>query len=220
MLVISDIHGYKDGLQTLLEAAAYDPAADKLILLGDYVDADQPASWDTLDIVRSLVAGGAYAVPGNQELKLASLLRRRGSAFRKYSRFILSLPLYLKTSQYLFVHAGIRPGRPLQAQTVRDLTEIREPFYLTPPEQISVRRRIVFGHTPTFKLGAPAGKLWMDAKRIGIDTGAKHNCRLTLLDLSNSIAYSCETMPGYLSGSEVLTESIAELTGNAAAGGE
>ncbi|MDQ6419859.1 metallophosphoesterase [Paenibacillus sp. LHD-117] len=211
LFAISDIHGHKDGLLALLEAAAYDPNADRLMLLGDYIDADKPASWDTLDTIRKLVASGALAIPGNQELKLASLARRGNATYHQYAKWILSLPLYLKTGDYLFVHAGIRPGRAFQNQTVRDLTEIREEFYLHPASRITGKRRIVFGHTPTFKLGAPVGTIWSDERRIGIDTGAKHGNRLTLLDLSGSIAYSCETMAGYRSGSDVRVESVAHL---------
>jgi serine/threonine protein phosphatase 1 len=211
LLVISDIHGHKDGCQRLLEAAAYDPLVDTLLLLGDYIDADQPASWSTLDFVQKLVEGGAKAIPGNQELKLASMLRRRGSAYRRYANWIGSLPLYIKRPPYLFVHAGIRPGRTLRSQTASDLTEIREEFYLQPESRLPGKYRIVFGHTPTFKLGAPSGLLWADSRRIGIDTGAKHGCRLTLLDLSGSIAYSCQTFGGYVSGSEVRMESVASL---------
>lgn len=218
LLVVSDIHGHKTGLLTLLEAAAYDPRADRLMLLGDYIDADKPASWDTLDLVRALVQGGARAIPGNQELKLASMLRRRGAAYRKYADWIATLPLYLKTSDYLFVHAGIRPGRALDSQSARDLTEIREEFYTVPAERLPGKRRIVFGHTPTFKLGAPAGELWSDARRIGVDTGAKHGNRLTMLELNGLVAYSCQTLPGYASRGEVRIESVGGLLGHAASG--
>lgn len=218
MLVVSDIHGHKTGLLALLEAAAYDPAADRLILLGDYIDADKPASWDTLDLVRALVEGGARAIPGNQELKLASMLRRRGAAYRKYADWIMTLPLYLKSAHYLLVHAGIRPGRALHSQSARDLTEIREEFYKASADCLPGNRTIIFGHTPTFKLGAQAGELWSDRRRIGIDTGAKHGNRLTLLDLNGLLAYSCKTMPGYASGGEVRIQHVGGLLGHAASG--
>lgn len=218
LLVVSDIHGHKTGLLALLEAAAYDPSADKLMLLGDYIDADKPASWDTLDLVRALVEGGARAIPGNQELKLASMLRRRGAAYRKYADWIMTLPLYLKSAHYLLVHAGIRPGRALHNQSARDLTEIREEFYKASAERLPGNRRIVFGHTPTFKLGAQAGEIWSDARRIGIDTGAKHGMRLTLLNLSGLVAYSCKTMPGYASDGEVRIEPVDDILGHASGG--
>ncbi|MHA6483110.1 metallophosphoesterase [Paenibacillus sp. strain BS8-2] len=211
LLVVSDIHGYKSGLQALLQAAAYDPGTDRLMLLGDYIDADKPESWETLDFIRTLVEGGALAIPGNQELKLVSMLRHRGSAYRKYGDWIMSLPHYLKTTGYLLVHAGIRPGRALHHQTVRDLTEIREEFYTMPANRLPGKRRIIFGHTPTFKLGSPAGEIWCDARRIGVDTGAKHGNRLTLLDLTGQKSYSCQTLAGYVSDNEIRIESVACL---------
>lgn len=73
-------------------------------------------------------------------------------AFRDYIRF----------GDYLLVHAGIRPGRPLEAQARQDLRWIREPF-------LSSRRRhgcmVVHGHT------AGADVCWRP-NRIGLDTGA------------------------------------------------
>lgn len=221
ILAISDIHGHKDGFLRLLQAAKYNPAQDQLLLLGDYIDADNAVSWDTLDLVRELTEQGAIAIPGNQELKLAaqakrSRPRRRGSSLPgkiiRYEKWILSLPLYIIHNEILFVHAGIHPGLPFAEQSIRDLTEIREEFFNYPLLELAAHidqdesigggtlwRRIMFGHTPTFKLGAEPGEIWSDERRIGIDTGSKHNVRLTLLDLESGDTYSCATDPGYQS---------------------
>lgn len=221
VLAISDIHGYKDGLLRLLQNANYDPSRDQLLLLGDYIDADNAVSWDTLDLVRELTESGAIAIPGNQELKLASLAdrsrsRRRRSSLpskiNRYEKWILSLPLYVIHNHILFVHAGIRPEVPLTQQSVRDLTEVRELFFNCPHDKLAALidqdesnregtlwRSIMFGHTPTFKLGGDPGQIWSDSRRIGIDTGSKHGYRLTLLDLDGGSTYSCATSPGYQS---------------------
>ena len=63
---------------------------------------------------------------------------------------------------YLFVHAGVRPGVPLDRQSDFDLQWIREPF-LSWPDPFGVV--VVHGHTMARK---PA----IRANRIGIDTGA------------------------------------------------
>lgn len=221
ILAISDIHGHKDGFLRLLKDAKYDPVSDQLLLLGDYIDADNAVSWDTLDLVRELTEHGAIAIPGNQELKLAaqaarSRQRRRRSSLpsksNRYEKWILSLPLYVIHNEILFVHAGIRPGLSFAEQSVRDLTEIREEFFNYPHDELAVLidqdesmrdgtrwRRIMFGHTPTFKLGGKPGEIWADGRRIGIDTGSKHGYRLTLLDLTSGDTYSCATEPGYQS---------------------
>ena len=74
---------------------------------------------------------------------------------------------------YLFVHAGIRPGRPLHKQGPDDLLWIREPFLSSKETYPLV---VVHGHTPA---NAPEVR----ANRIGIDTGAVMGGRLTCLVL-------------------------------------
>jgi Predicted phosphohydrolases len=211
LLVISDIHGFAEGFRRLLQSANYNPSKDRLVLLGDYIEAGIPSTWKTLEVIREHQRLGAYVIAGNHELKLASRKNRgrlRLSKSRGYSAWISTLSLFLLADGYLFVHAGLRPGVPFHRQTVKDLTEIRQDFYLPPTgkfaKSLSVEgaaaKRIVFGHTPTFKLGAPPGTVWTDGFRIGIDTGAKHGLRLTLADLSNGIAYSCAARPGFRCG--------------------
>jgi serine/threonine protein phosphatase 1 len=63
---------------------------------------------------------------------------------------------------YFFVHAGIRPGVPLEEQSTQDMLWIREPFLSHAGGFGAV---VVHGHTPA---RAPEVR----ANRIGIDTGA------------------------------------------------
>ena len=77
---------------------------------------------------------------------------------------------------YLFVHAGIDPAAPLDAQKESDLRWIREPF-LSHPDPYGVV--VVHGHTIT---EAPEDR----GNRIGIDTGAYSSGRLTALVLEGS----------------------------------
>ncbi|MEK3882911.1 metallophosphoesterase [Paenibacillus sp. PL2-23] len=220
LLAISDIHGHKQGMLRLLREADYSPSRDRLILLGDYIDADNPVSWSTLELVRELARQGAVVLPGNQELKLVSAHKRssRRSGVRPsgrlaaYVKWIQSLPLTHVEAGILFVHAGVRPGIPLASQSIRDLTEIREAFHAYPVNELAslihsdpmnhpLNRftRIMFGHTPTFKLGAEPGEIWSDDRRIAIDTGSKHGHRLTLLDVGSGVTYSCQSGAGYSS---------------------
>lgn len=74
---------------------------------------------------------------------------------------------------YLFVHAGIRPGVPLGQQDPFDLIWIREPFLSYEGDLAQV---VVHGHTPTT---LPA----IRSHRIGIDTGACFGGDLTCLVL-------------------------------------
>lgn len=210
LLAISDIHGYRQGFLNLLDAAGYDPSKDQLVILGDYIESGEPVTWRLIDTVHQLVDKGAIALPGNHELKLATL--RRGSAAHRlrYLRFIRKLPSYYMEGGYLFVHAGVRPGLPLHLHPLRELTEIRESFTRHPHHSLRAKldsdvggtagQRIVFGHTPTFKLGSNPGSLFVDDCRIGIDTGAKHGYKLSLVDLTNGVCYNCSTGEEYRSG--------------------
>lgn len=76
--------------------------------------------------------------------------------------FLRSLKLRFRAGGYLFVHAGVRPGRRLDEQTTEDLLWIREPFLSHRGEFGAV---VVHGHTPTAR---PV----IRPNRVGIDTGA------------------------------------------------
>ena len=73
----------------------------------------------------------------------------------------------------LFVHAGVRPGVPLDAQDPDDLVWIREPFLSSDADFGKV---VVHGHTPA---EAPEVR----PNRINVDTGAFFTGRLTCLVL-------------------------------------
>lgn len=198
LLAIADIHGCHEELLLLLREAAYNPAQDKLILLGDYINADDKATWNTLSLIRQLVASGARALAGNQELRLLASDSNARLLEPSVKHWLQELPFYHLEAPYLFVHAGIRPGVPLLKQSRQDLTEIRDAFIHNDlAEHDDCKPYIViFGHTPTFKLKAIPGSIWQGQRKIGIDTGAKHGYRLTLLDLSGQMSYSCSTAPG------------------------
>ena len=83
--------------------------------------------------------------------------------------FLRNLALRHEAGGYLFVHAGVRPGVPLDRQSTEDLLWIREPFLSHAGDFGAV---IVHGHTP---IRQPAVR----ANRVGIDTGAVMGGRLT-----------------------------------------
>lgn len=84
-------------------------------------------------------------------------------------RFLYSLEDSIELGDYMFVHAGVRPERPLNRQTRRDLRWIREPFL---SDQARLDRIIVHGHTP-------AQRPYADRRRIGVDTWAYQSGILT-----------------------------------------
>lgn len=191
ILAISDIHGHHEGVELLLREAAYHPQADQLFLLGDYIDKD-PVTWGALSYIRQLVQDGARAIMGNLDQWLAGQCGKKETVCLTRADFQLieQLPLYIEHDAFLFVHAGIRPGVSLQAQQTVDLLSIRQEFW---ESRERFQPIVVFGHTPTHRMGAGAGEVWSRADRIGIDTGAKHGLRLSLVDLTHRCSYSCST---------------------------
>jgi serine/threonine protein phosphatase 1 len=91
-------------------------------------------------------------------------------------RFLSRLPLIHREGDYVFAHAGIRPGVALEDQDPADLMWIRDEFlYNTrPPEFV-----VVHGHTP-----APSPEI--RPHRIGIDTRAYCSGQLTALVLEGT----------------------------------
>ncbi len=87
--------------------------------------------------------------------------------------FLTNLQLMYPCGDYLFVHAGVRPGVALPDQRPEDLMWIRDEFLASREDHGKV---VVHGHTVS---DAPQQK----ANRIGIDTGAYASNRLTCLIL-------------------------------------
>ena len=112
---------------------------------------------------RDLLVGSNVAPAKIREAFLAAFPR-------EHYKFLRSLHLSYDCGDYHFVHAGVRPGVPLDRQTEADQLWIREEF-LTAGDAFD-GRVIVHGHTPTRE----PEKL---SFRIGIDTGAYMTGRLT-----------------------------------------
>jgi serine/threonine protein phosphatase 1 len=88
-------------------------------------------------------------------------------------RFLQSLKLSFTCGGYFFVHAGVRPGVPLERQREEDLLWIRDDFLL---HEDGYEKFIVHGHTPVIEPD-------IRSNRINIDTGAYATGRLTCLVL-------------------------------------
>jgi serine/threonine protein phosphatase 1 len=90
--------------------------------------------------------------------------------------FLGGLHEMLRYGDYAFVHAGVRPGVPLEEQTIDDLIWIREPFVSSSADHGAV---VVHGHTPV-------DAVEVRPNRIGIDTGAVFSGNLTCLVLEDA----------------------------------
>lgn len=86
---------------------------------------------------------------------------------------------------YLFVHAGIRPGIAIDEQNRTDLRWIREPFLTDSKEHGYI---VVHGHTIVEKVDERCN-------RIGIDTGAYQSGVLTALAIEDDRRWFLSTAP-------------------------
>jgi serine/threonine protein phosphatase 1 len=90
---------------------------------------------------------------------------------KDHLRFLSQLTTTFTCGDFLFVHAGVQPGVPLNRQREEDLLWIRDDFLRT---DYDFGKYIVHGHTP---VDEPDIRL----NRINIDTGAFATGRLTCL---------------------------------------
>ena len=141
-----------------------------------------------LEFLREPQTGGAWLdLGGRQTLAsygvhvgpMQSLAETR-DAFRealepRHLKLLTSMELMVEVGDYVFVHAGVRPGVPMHEQSERDLLWIREPFLNADAHRFD--RIVVHGHTPA---DARLGE-----QRICIDSGAYFSGSLTCLRLYN-----------------------------------
>ena len=85
--------------------------------------------------------------------------------------FLSALPVFHACGDFLFVHAGVKPGVPLDRQREADLLWIRDEFLTW---DAPFGKVIVHGHTPVLE---PE----FHGNRINIDTGACASGKLTRL---------------------------------------
>ena len=188
---VGDVHGCLDKLKALIAACHQHAGADEmfLIFLGDYIDRG-PESAGVIRYLLSLQEDTPWrvvALKGNHEawalgvldglLPAMGWLRNGGSATlssygasnigelpKPHLDWMRSLPLTYDDGRRLFVHAGIDPRKPLDAQDEQDLIWIREPFLRDDRDH---GRLIVHGHTP-LEAAMPDLRL----NRLNLDTGA------------------------------------------------
>jgi len=123
---------------------------------------------------------GAFAVA---EIRAAQDLMRAAVPETDLA-FMRSFEDGIAIGGYFFVHAGVRPGKPISAQDVQEMRWIREPFLSHRGDHGFV---VVHGHTIV-----PEPEVFDN--RIGIDTGAYMSGRLTALGLEGTQRWLIEAV--------------------------
>jgi serine/threonine protein phosphatase 1 len=199
---IGDIHGCLDKLRKLLGLIDVDWENDTVVFMGDYIDRG-PDSKRVVDYVLELRKKHEQVVclKGNHEWMFLNYLDHREEQIYlanggrdtlqsygispdeqdrrvklppKHLQFFETLLPCYETENYVFAHAGVRPGIPMELQDPYDLIWIRHEFFRS---DHGLKKTVVFGHTP-FK-----GEPFVGEKMIGIDTGAVYGGALTCLEL-------------------------------------
>ncbi|WP_291548121.1 metallophosphoesterase family protein [Bosea sp. (in: a-proteobacteria)] len=147
------------------------------ILLGFLSDPKTYADWKRLGGAETLMSYGILPPSGDDPSRFPAL----AEAFRRampdaHLDFLKTLPLTQICGDFLFVHAGVRPGVPLDRQVSDDILWIRDEF-LTHGDDFGAM--IVHGHS---RVVQPE----IHANRINIDTGAYITSCLTCLVIDES----------------------------------
>lgn len=150
-------------------------------MLLDFLAAPRHATdWLSCGGLDTLASYGIEARDGAMEpAAVAMALEARMP--RSHLDWLRQLPVSLELPGFVFVHAGLRPGRTLAEQDEGDLLWIREPFLDVPGGAGIV---VVHGHTPETE---PVLRSW----RVGVDTAAFATGRLTSarIDAGGAISF-------------------------------
>lgn len=184
---VGDIHGAHDLFAELLADIHRDAdlrgGGARIVFVGDYIDRGP----DSRGVVEALMAGPTrpgeewICLSGNHEQLMVEAPHAETSAAHWMKQggdttlasfggtipqdvlaWCAALPACFDDGERLFVHAGIRPGVPLEEQTRRDMLWIRSEFHESTADH---GRLIVHGHTPD-----PNGPVVLP-NRINLDTG-------------------------------------------------
>ncbi len=138
-------------------------------------DVEVGPAWVSFGGEATLLSYGVRRAPNMIGRRRFEDMRRQliEKAPQRHVAFLRGLRLSFEAGDYLFVHAGVRPGIAVADQKPQDLLWIRGTFLSSDADHGKV---VVHGHTPT---DAPQ----VLPNRIGIDTGAFASGVLTCLVL-------------------------------------
>lgn len=216
-MVIADIHGHSDALQRLKREFHYNPIKHQLVYLGDYIDRG-PNSCEVVNEVMKDVQEGAVALLGNHERMMLNALSTKPNknrtndmlhwlinggqktldsykngkrALKSHLKYLATLPHYVENDHYFFVHAGVNPIMKTEDQTEKDFLWIRHEFLNATDLSTVTSKIVVFGHSPTIAFTGKT-EIYIAEDRIGVDTGAGRNLRLSAFDIRSQYCYSVE----------------------------
>lgn len=176
---ISDIHGEYDKLCAVLDKIS-PQKDDTIVFMGDYIDRGKK-SREVVDKIIDMqnVCNCIYLIGSHEYAMLhANLDNYYNYLFWNYGgdataesygsfdnimkihgNFFNSLKPYHIIGDYLFVHAGLRVGVPIEEQDLTDMVYIRSEFY---KKKHNFPYKIIFGHTEFDELQIQEDKICID----------------------------------------------------------
>ncbi len=161
---ITDIHGEYDKLINLLDKISVQND-DNVVFMGDYIDRGLK-SREVIDCIIDLgnFCNCTYLIGSHEYAmlhanfddyykylfwnyggdKTAQSYGGFDNIMKIHGDFFNSLKKYFVIDKYLFVHAGLRIGVPLENQDPVDMVYIRSEFY---NHKVNFPYKIIFGHT-------------------------------------------------------------------------
>ena len=201
LYAIGDVHGHLSVLEELFFSIPF-KEKDEIIFVGDYIDRG-PNSSGVVDFLidRKKKFSKMIFLRGNHEDMFLDFFqgtnRYQENFFKEkvgvetlksyghtpeepfflsieHQNFYQELLFLYETKNFLFVHAGFRPGIPISEQESSDMVWIREDFI---GAKYNFGKPVVFGHSPMYEILDELPIL------LGIDTGLVFGGKLTCVKL-------------------------------------
>jgi serine/threonine protein phosphatase 1 len=135
----------------------------------------EPSTGDAWRHLGGLETLASYGLPVNELMRgkdfEGAARALRAAVPKEHLGFLSTLKPSLRIGDCFLCHAGVRPGIPLENQSLEDLLWIRDEFLNSTAD---FGRTVIHGHSP---------REWPDVRpnRVNIDTGAFATGRLTCL---------------------------------------
>ena len=205
LYAIGDIHGQRGMLDLLIEKVPFEKD-DEIVFIGDYIDRGLDSRGVVeavlefkltypnttcfrgnhedmfLDYIKEeeRYPKGIFTMNGGVETLDSYGIDPRVGPLKVpplHMDFFEDLGYMHEAGGFIFVHAGLKPGVPLEEQSERDMLWIREDFFYA---EVDFGRPVVFGHTPMPDVLDRLPLL------LGIDTGAAFAGSLTCVLLEDA----------------------------------
>lgn len=174
-IFIWDIHWCFDELELLIEKLSISKK-DTIYFTGDYIN-KWPKSFKVLKFLYKNQNQYKWVLwnrdldflkklSWKSKIKLTKLEKELSEKLEKNPKILKyykSIPLYIKTPEFILVHAWVTPGKKLKEHTKKELTTLRkidkEPWY----KYYDWSKKIIYGHWAVNGIHIGKNVVWLDS---------------------------------------------------------